>query len=224
MMPTIISISAAIEEYLENIYRLEQEYGVARTSKLAERVGVSLGTVTNTIDSLEQKNLIVHEPYRGVKLTNTGRRLALDVIRRHRLSERLLNDILNMKWSHVHDYACQLEHALPKEVIQSLNKVLGYPTTCPHGNPIPDPNGTLPIETSQPLDSLALGQSGTILKIHKEQRDYLEYLENLQLLPGIRVQMLKKAPFDGPITIATQGKTQTLGRNIAAIIHVQPDE
>lgn len=217
------SISATIEKYLEHIYRLEQEDGIARTAKLAEHVGVSLGTVTNTIETLERQHLVTHKPYHGVKLTKTGQRHALDVIRRHRLSERLLTDLLKMEWSHVHDYASQLEHALPDDVMKSLDTVLGYPTRCPHGNPVPRPNGTLPSEQSQPLDTMALKQSGIILKIGKERRDYLEYIEKLQLLPGMRVQILKKEPFDGPITIMSQGKTQALGRNIAAIIHVQQD-
>ena len=217
------SISASIEKYLENIYRLEQEDGIARTAKIAGRVGVSLGTVTNTIETLERKHLVTHKPYRGVKLTEAGRRHALDVIRRHRLYERLLTDLLKMEWSQVHDYASQLEHALPNDVMQSLDVALGHPTRCPHGNPVPTPNGTLPVEHSQPLNTLASGQSGTILKIGEERRDYLEYIEALHLLPGMQIQILKKEPFDGPITIRAQGNTRTLGQNIAAIIHVQAE-
>ena len=217
------SVSATIEKYLENIYRLEQEDGIARTAKIAGRVGVSLGTVTNTIETLERKHLVTHKPYHGVKLTEAGRRHALDVIRRHRLSERLLTDLLKMEWSQVHDYASQLEHALPDDVLQSLDAALGHPTRCPHGNPVPAPNGTLPVEHSQPLNTLAPGQSGTILKIGEERRDYLEYIEALHLLPGMRIQILKKEPFDGPITIHVRGNTHTLGQNIAAIIHVQAE-
>jgi DtxR family Mn-dependent transcriptional regulator len=215
------SVSATIERYLENIYRLEQEDGLARTAKLAGRVGVSLGTVTNTIKTLERKRLVTHKPYHGVKLTTAGRRHALAVIRRHRLSERLLTDLLKMEWSQVHDYASQLEHALPSDVLNSLDKILGHPTRCPHGNPVPAPNGTMPAEQSQPLNTLVPGQSGLILKIGEERRDYLEYIEKLQLLPGMRVKILKKEPFDGPITIIAQGKTQILGHNIATIIQIQ---
>jgi DtxR family Mn-dependent transcriptional regulator len=217
------SVSATIEKYLENIYRLEQEDGIARTAKIAGRVGVSLGTVTNTIETLERKRLVTHKPYYGVKLTKAGRRHALDVIRRHRLSERLLTDLLKMEWSQVHDYASQLEHALPDDVLQSLDAALGNPTRCPHGNPVPAPNGTLPVEHSQPLNTLAPGQSGTILKIGDERRDYLEYIEALHLLPGMRIQIIKKEPFDGPITIHVRGNTHTLGQKIAAIIHVQAE-
>lgn len=214
-------VSATIEKYLEHIYRLEQEDGIARTTKLAGRVGVSLGTITNTIETLERKNLITHKPYRGVKLTKAGRRHALDVIRRHRLSERLLTDILKMDWSHVHEYASQLEHALPDDVMESLDTVLGHPTRCPHGNPVPSPDGIVPYEQSQPLNTLNPRQSGIILRIEEERRDYLEYIKSLRLLPGIQLQVLKKEPFDGPITITTEGKTQTIGHNIAAIIHIQ---
>jgi DtxR family Mn-dependent transcriptional regulator len=222
-MTSTHSISATVEKYLENIYRLEQEDGIARTAKLAERVGVSLGTVTNTIETLERKQLVTHKPYRGVKLTTTGRRHALDVIRRHRLSERLLTDLLKMDWSHVHEYASQLEHALPDDVMKSLDAVLGHPTRCPHGNPVPSPDGVILHEQSQPLNTLNPGQSGIILRIEEERREYLEYIKSLRLLPGIPLQVLKKEPFDGPITITTEGKTQTIGHNIAAIIHIQVD-
>lgn len=216
-----LSLSATIEKYLENIYRLEQEDGIARTAKLAERVGVSLGTITNTIESLERKQLVTHKPYHGVKLTATGRRYALDVIRRHRLSERLLTDLLKMDWSHVHEYASQLEHAMPKDVMKSLDAVLGHPTCCPHGNPVPSSEGVIHHEKTHPLNTLNPGQSGYILRIDEQRREYLEYLKTLRLLPGTHIHILKKEPFDGPITITTEGKTQTIGHNIAAIIHIQ---
>ena len=129
-------VSSTIEEYLEQIYRLEKEYGVARTKLLAERVGVSLGTVTNTIKTLERQKFVTHESYKGVKLTKNGQRIALDVIRRHRLSECLLSNFLKIDWSRVHDYACKLEHAITG-LTKPLEKVLDHPKTCPHGNPIP---------------------------------------------------------------------------------------
>lgn len=105
--------------------------------------------------------------------------------------------------------------------MESLDAVLGHPTRCPHGNPVPSPDGVMPHEQSKPLNTLSPGQSGVILRIDEERRDYLEYIKTLQLLPGMQVQVLKKEPFDGPITITTQGKTKTIGHNIAAIIYIQ---
>ncbi|MEJ2271363.1 MAG: metal-dependent transcriptional regulator [Candidatus Bathyarchaeota archaeon] len=110
------SISNHAEEYLEAIYRLEDKAGFARTMELARELGVVAGSITNTIDNLEKKGLVVHEPSKGVKLTEEGRRIASNIIRRHRLAERLLTDFLHIDWSEVHEPACKLEHAisLPK--------------------------------------------------------------------------------------------------------------
>src|SRR3990170_7716439 len=102
-------VSATVEEYLEAIYRLEESKGSAKTSELAQRMKVAVGTITNTVESMENQSLIVHEPYKGVKLTSKGRKMALDVLRRHRLSERLLTDVLQLDWSKAHDEACKLE-------------------------------------------------------------------------------------------------------------------
>jgi len=129
-------ISATVEEYLEAIYKLEERRDAAKTGDLAKQLKVALGTVTNTIENMEKQNLVVHEPYKGVKLTDKGRKRALNVIRRHCLSERLLTDILRLEWSKVHDAACKLEHAFAdEELSRSLDEALGHPKTCPHGNP-----------------------------------------------------------------------------------------
>ncbi|NIU38506.1 metal-dependent transcriptional regulator, partial [Candidatus Bathyarchaeota archaeon] len=127
-------LSATIEEYLEAIYRLEEKKGSARTGDIAKELNVTLGTITNTIESMEKQRLVSHKPYRGVNLTRRGRQIALDVIRRHRLSERLLTDILSLEWSKAHDAACRLEHAIAdKDIVEPLEKALGKPKTCPHG-------------------------------------------------------------------------------------------
>jgi len=129
------------EEYLQTIYRLEKQRGIARTGDIANLLQVALGTVTNTVDRLKKQELIIHRPYRGVTLTLKGRRIALNIIRKHRVSERFLTDIVKMDWSDVHDAACRLEHAMTEDVINPLEEVLGNPKTCPHGNPIPTKNG-----------------------------------------------------------------------------------
>ncbi|MFB0502553.1 MAG: metal-dependent transcriptional regulator, partial [Candidatus Bathyarchaeia archaeon] len=109
-------VSSVIEEYLEVIYRLQERSGVARTLELAEMLNVAPGTITNTVERLEKESLIVHEPYKGVRLTEKGRGIALRMVRKHRLSERLLTDILDVEWDKVHDAACQLEHGISDEI------------------------------------------------------------------------------------------------------------
>jgi len=147
-------VSNQAEEYLEAIYRLEQKTGYARTMDLARSLNVVPGSITNTIDNLEKKGLVIHIPYRGVKLTDNGQKIASNVLRRHRLAERLLTDILHIDWSQVHDPACKLEHALSPEILKPLEKVLGHPKRCPHGNLIPTKCGGVFEEETVALSEL----------------------------------------------------------------------
>jgi len=214
-------ISKESEEYLEAIYRLEEKRGFAKTSELASQLKVAPGSVTNTIESLERRGLVIHEPYKGVKLTKKGRKLALRVIRKHRLAERLLTDVLHLDWSGVHDAACELEHAIGKEVVKPLDKSLGHPKTCPHGNPIPSELGMVVEEKSELLTDLKPGESGIVVKITEEKRDMLQYLASLGLVPGTSVEIEEKAPFNGPIIVRARGASYALGHNVASVIWVK---
>ena len=214
-------VSATVEEYLENIFRLQDEHGRARTKELAERIGVTLGTVTNMVEDLEGQGLVVHESYRGVKLTEEGRRLALDVVRRHRLSERLLTDILKMPMSKVHKAACILEHSLSEDVIKPLEKVLGHPRTCPHGNPIPTRCGGLIQEDSKPLTSLGSRDTGLVVKITEEGEDVLQHLSVMGIVPGSSLLVEDKLAFDGSMNIMVDGVKRSLSRDVASIVWVK---
>ena len=214
-------ISAVIEEYLECIYRLQEKSGVARTNDIVKSLGVVPGTVTNTVKWLEKEGLVTHKPYKGVKLTEKGRKIALQVIRRHRLSERLLTDILHMEWDKVHDAACKLEHSLTNEIIKPLEKALKHPKTCPHGNPIPTKCGGIIKEESQPLIELGTGEQSTIVKIIEERTDLLHYLKKLGLVPGASIEILEKAPLNGPITVKVGSTSHALSRAIASVIQVK---
>lgn len=221
-MSAVQGISATVEEYLEAIYKLEKTKGAAKTSDLAKTLKVALGTVTNTIESMEKQNLVTHKPYRGVKLTKKGQRIALDVIRRHRLSERLLTDILRLEWSKAHEAACRLEHAIAgKDIIKPLEEALGKPKTCPHGNPIPSDTGKIIEEQCKLLTSLRLGEKGVVVKITDERVELLQYLSTLGLVPGANLQIEKIAPFDGPITVKVMGASHALGRRVASVIWVK---
>jgi len=214
-------ISAVIEEYLECIYRLQEKSGVARTSDIVKSLGVVPGTVTNTVEWLEKNGLVTHKPYKGVRLTEKGQKIALQVIRRHRLSERLLTDILHMEWDKVHDAACKLEHALTEEIIKPLEKALKHPKTCPHGNPIPTKCGGIIEENSRPLIELVAGEQSTIVKITEESTDLLHYLDELGLVPGVSVEILEKAPLNGPITVKVGSTSHAMSRAVASIIQIK---
>jgi len=214
-------VTAVIEDYLKGIYRLQEKSGVARTSDIVELLQVAPGTVTNTVDRLEKGGLVTHEPYKGVKLTEEGRKIALRVMRRHRLLERLLTDILHVNWSEAHTAACRLEHGITSDITKNLEKALGHPRTCPHGNPIPTECGGIVEEESQPLTELDEKERGTIAKITEEKPDFLCYLDTIGLAPGASIEVLKKAPFDGPITLKVGGVSHALGHAMASIIQVK---
>jgi len=217
----IAEVSSVIEEYLEVIYRLQEKNGVARTSNLVKMLNVVPGTVTNTVERLEKESLIVHEPYRGVKLTEKGRRIALRIVRKHRLSERLLTDILNVDWDKSHDAACQLEHGISDEITKKIEKALRHPKTCPHGNPIPTECGGIIEESFQPLTKFSIREKGIIVKIVDESPELLHYLDAVGLRPEKALEVIEKAPFDGPITVRVDGKDHALSREIAALIKVR---
>jgi DtxR family Mn-dependent transcriptional regulator len=214
-------VTAAIEEYLENIYRLQERKGVARTNDIVKLLQVVPGTVTNTVERLEKEGLVTHEPYRGVKLTEKGRRIALRVIRRHRLSERLLTDILRVDWDKAHDVACRLEHDITNDVAKKLEKALGHPRSCPHGNPIPTECGGIIEEESEPLTTFSPKESAVIVKITEETPEMLEYLAKLGLVPGASIEVVERIPFDGLVTVRVGGTNHVLSRSVSSIIEVK---
>jgi DtxR family Mn-dependent transcriptional regulator len=215
------TVSSEAEEYLEAIYRLENKTGFARTMELTRLLNVVPGSVTNTIESLEKRGLVTHRPYRGVKLTEKGRKLALNVLRRHRLAERLLTDILHVDWSEVHEAACKLEHAIPRNIIKPLEKKLGHPKTCPHGNPIPTKCGGLLEEKSESLVNLDSKTSAIIVKIVEEEADLLQHLTALGIKPGVCIKVEKKASPDGSVTIRIGEACHILDSKVASLIYVK---
>ncbi len=214
-------VTPVVEEYLECVFKLQERRRVARTSEIVRSLGVAPGTVTNTVEWLEKERLVTHRPYRGVRLTKKGRRIALQVIRRHRLSERLLTDILRMDWDEVHDAACKLEHGITDKMIRPLEKALRHPKTCPHGNPIPTKCGGVIQEDSRPLVDLLAGEKSTIVKIEEESADLLRYLNDHGLVPGVSVEILEKAPMNGPITLKAGLARHAVSRAMASIIQVK---
>jgi DtxR family Mn-dependent transcriptional regulator len=214
-------ISHVLEEYLEAIWRLQEKTSPVKTGELAQQLQVTPGAVTNTLTHLEEHKLIMRNPYRGITLTAKGRTTALRVIRNHRLAERLLTEVLRMDWSDVHDAACELEHAMTDEMIKPLEKTLKEPTTCPHGNPIPDETGRFHEEKSEPLSHFKPKDKAVLVKITDEKSDMLRYLASLGLMPGAIVEVQEKAPFEGPIIVKVMGASYALGRNVASVVQAR---
>lgn len=214
-------VTTAVEEYLECIYRLQEEGGVAKTSAIVKSLRVAPGTVTNTMERLKKEGFVTHFSYRGVKLTEKGRRIALRVIRRHRLSERLLVDILKMEWNRVHEMACKLEHGLTEEMLEHLEKVLNYPKTCPHGNPIPTKHGSISKEETFPLSELNAGERGMVIRLVREDTDILYYLEGLRLVPGSLVEVVEKPLLDKLVKVKVGAESHVLSNSLASFVLVK---
>ncbi len=213
--------SEPMEMYIQAIYRLTEAERIARTSVIAESLGVSMGAVTNTLARLEREGLVRREAYKGVKLTSEGERIALTILRKHRLAERLLTEVLGMKWSEVHQIACRLEHAITDDMVGALEKLLKNPKTCPHGNPVPTAAGRIDRAGLEPLSKLAANQEGIIASIAGERTDLLRYLASLGLVPGASVRVEEKAPFDGPLIVSILGSRYALGKQVASSIRVK---
>lgn len=201
-------LSHEAEEYIEAIYKIQKRSGVAKTKELAKELHVVPGSITNTIEHLEKHGLVEHKPYRGVELTPAGVSLALDIIRRHRLAERLLTDILEAEWSDVHESACKLEHALTEEVVTLLEKRLGNPKFCPHGNPIPTEHGEIEEEECYPLTEIDLNVICVVAKLTDEKREKLLKLADKGIRPNVPIHVVKKRT--SSLVVCVSGKEHAL--------------
>lgn len=207
--------SAVGQEYLEALYNLEQRERPVRPASLARRLNLSPSSVGEMLKRLQALGMIERTPDQGIALTAEGRRLASKMVRRHRLAERFLVDVLGLPWHRSHDEACRLEHALSSEAEAGLARLLRGVDTCPHGNPIPDADGNTPVTDAVPLVELPLQASGYIASILDENREELQYLASLGLMPGVQVTVEERAPFGGPLLVRVGRAKYALGRAIA---------
>jgi DtxR family Mn-dependent transcriptional regulator len=213
-----VPTTQTLEEYLETIYKLS-ERNEARPARIAEALGVSSPTVTAALKRLKAQGLITR-PDGGVALTPPGRQLALDIIRRHRLAERLLVDVLGIAWEDVHEEACLLEHALSPRVQAALESYLGSPGECPHGHPIPAADGSVAASEGEPLCDLGSGCEAAIMRVDEEDEGLLKYLASLGMYPGTKVKVCDVAPFKGPLMVQVGSARYALGRDVAGKIFV----
>jgi DtxR family Mn-dependent transcriptional regulator len=213
--------SESREEYLEAIFKLAQQPGGATVSHVADELGLAAPSVSQMVARLAGEGLVERDPASHILLTQEGRREALRLVRRHRLSERFLTDYLDLPWDQVHDEACKFEHVLSDEVEERLAEHLGNPQTCPHGRAIPSADGELPEEKARPLAELGAGQKSTISFVSDEQPDLLRYLSSLGLLPQTAVSVEDVAPFGGPLLVRVGRARYALGREVAGKIFVR---
>jgi DtxR family transcriptional regulator, Mn-dependent transcriptional regulator len=213
-------LSAASQDYLKEIHKLRLEGGRATTSAIAARMGVRPPSATAMVKKLAGLGLADHAPYRGVELTPAGEKVALEVIRHHRLLEQYLAQALGLPLDEVHIEADRLEHVLSEELEARIDHTLGYPTHDPHGDPIPDRKLNLDRSKLRTLATLEPGDEATIRRVPSDDKELLRYLTSLALVPGRKVKLRSAAPFGGPLTVRVGKDEHAISRELAAGIGV----
>jgi DtxR family Mn-dependent transcriptional regulator len=218
-------LSGPVEDYLKAIYDLELVGTPASTNDIADRLAISPASVSGMVRRLADQGLITHEPYRGVRLTGNGRRAALRTLRRHRILECYLTEVLGYPWDRVHAEAERLEHAASEELVERMASALGDPVQDPHGAPIPTRDGRVEEPSLRTLAAAGPGEQVRVRRVHDKEPERLRYLAELGIRPGSLVRILDKAPFDGPITLWVEdsggGATRAVGVALAAQVYVE---
>jgi DtxR family Mn-dependent transcriptional regulator len=212
--------STAIEDYVKAIHALGQEGGPVGTTEIASRLGVTSGSVSTMLKKLDTIGVVELSPYRGVRLTRQGRRLALHVVRRHRLVELFLTEILDLPWERVHAEAEILEHAISDDLLDAIDRKLGHPTLDPHGDPIPSADLQLARQHERSLTSLEIGEAGTLSRVPDREPEMLRYLGEAGIALGDTIELVAREPFDGSLTIRTATTTHSIGPKLAQALLV----
>jgi DtxR family transcriptional regulator, Mn-dependent transcriptional regulator len=213
-------LSAAIQDYLKEIYKIQASGERATTTAIAKRMGVAPSSATSMLKKLAALGLAEHAPYRGITLSDSGTKIALEVIRHHRLLEQYLAETLGLSIDAVHAEADRLEHVLSEELEARIDEQLGYPTHDPHGDPIPDAGLNVDRSQLRSLEALEPGEEATVKRVPDGDADLLRYLAKLALVPGGRVTLQRSEPFGGPLTVLVSGQEHAISRELAGQIGV----
>jgi DtxR family Mn-dependent transcriptional regulator len=222
-----MAVSHAMQEYLAEAYRLahyQDDDPYVSTSALAKVLNVSAPAVTRMVQRLKDAGYLEHEPYQGIRLTPEGEREALLSIRRHRLVERFLVDVMRFGWHEVHDAADNMGAVVSDRLVERMAKMAGFPNRCPHGEPIPSAEGVMPQVIDHPLTEAEAGQDYVVSRANSHDEEKLKYLDTLGLKPGAKIHLLEQAPFEGPIKVRVDNETHFIGHAIALVIRVCSEE
>jgi DtxR family Mn-dependent transcriptional regulator len=214
-------LTVAVQDYTKAIYTLESRHGAASTNELAALLEVRPASVSGMLRKLSDLGLVEHERYRGVRLTERGRRVALEVIRHHRLVELFLVESLGMTWDEVHDEAEVLEHALSEELEELIATKLGNPTVDPHGDPIPSRELKLAETDAPTLAELDTGETATFVRVSDADPEMLRFLGERDIVPGTHLELVERQPFDGPLFVRAGGEVHVLGATLARAMRVE---
>ncbi len=212
------SLTRSVEDYLKAIYQLSPEGRPASTSEIAHLLALSPPSVTGMVKRLSDHGLLEHVPYRGVQLTDEGRRAALRMVRRHRLIEAYLVEFLGYSWDTVHDEAERLEHAVSDTMVERMASALGHPEVDPHGDPIPTADGSIHELACTPLSDFPVGETVQIHRFHESQPERLRYIASLGLRPGVQIIVVDRQPFDDLVTIEVGSERHVIGRELGHVL------
>ncbi|MBA3839068.1 MAG: metal-dependent transcriptional regulator [Thermoleophilaceae bacterium] len=216
------AFSHAVQDYAKAIYVLEERGDAAvTTNALAERLGVTAGSASAMVKRLDELGLVHHVPYRGVGLTDDGRRVALEVLRHHRLLERFLSEELDVPWDRVHAEAEVLEHVLSEELEERIAAKLGHPSYDPHGDPIPTREGEVEAAETRALVDLEPGERGVLVRVSDSNPAMLRYMAEKGIAPGMELEMTGREPFGGPLAVRSGKRELRLGRELAAVMRMR---
>ncbi len=222
-----MTATESMQEYLAEAYRIacyQPETPFVSTSALADELNVSAPAVTRMVQRLKQAGFLEHQPYRGIRLTAAGEREALANIRRHRLVERFLVDVMGFGWHEVHDDADDLGLVVSDMLVDKMDEMSGYPKRCPHGEPIPSADGLMPAVIDYPLSEVEVSHDYVISRVHSHDAHKLRYFTELRLEPGKQFRLVMRAPFKGPLQLLVDGQTHFLGHELAGTLRVCSQE
>jgi DtxR family Mn-dependent transcriptional regulator len=215
-------LTAPVEDYLKAIYAIGRGTGAAATTEIAQRLALAPASVSGMVRRLAQQGLLAYERYHGVKLTESGRRAALRTLRRHRIIEAYLAKALGYPWDRVHDEAERLEHAASDELVDRMAVTIGEPEVDPHGAPIPTRDGAVDETVYISLAELGIGVAGMVVRVADEDPEMLRYLAELAIVPGRRITVKARAPFDGPIRLLVGRQELSIGPALAEHVLMEP--
>lgn len=219
-------LSAKMKSYLAEIYRLhdmeQPGNGYVNTSTLADLLFVSAPAVNRMVNRLKELDMLEHEPYKGVRLTEKGVQIAFKQLRAHRIAECFLLVVMGLSWEDVYQEATDISHALSETILGRMTAMAGNPSLCPHGEPIPKTDGTIEAINDKLLSEMAIEQRVVVTRMRTRESDRLAYIQALGLMPGTELDVIHRAPFNGPMQLKVDKEYRIIGHNLAALIRAKP--
>ena len=216
-----MTVSPAMRRYAAEIYRLQQDHEQVSLSLLSSHVESSAQAISTMVKRLNKNGYLVHEPYRGVRLTPAGEKIAMPALRRHRLTEVFLVKVMNYDWASAHELSDVFERGVNDEIEDRMDELAGHPTRCPHGEPIPSKDGVIPKVEDMPLVDVPSGSDCVVSRVRTHNMEELHYIAELGLVPGTPFHLLSCAPFKGPLRLQMKPQDHIIGYELSQSIWVE---